>query len=114
MPHLESCNRCSFKFNKKTGRWLEDHKLKAVYEKEIKEGDEGAAELHKRLAKYWYRTGGGVSRFKACERCYMHDHGIAELMDHVLDGWTVLSKGEWVEKDLEGRFATVAPFIGQK
>lgn len=104
MPHLEVCFKCRDEYFVKNKRYPKSlDRFKAIYRKEIRHSDEGAAELSKRLARYWYRSSGGVSKFKACERCYRHDPSIAECMEHVPDGWMVLSKGEMIDMHLSRR-----------
>jgi hypothetical protein len=77
-----------------------DDSFKAIFKKEIKESEEGAAELRKRLAKYWCQTAGGVMTYVACERCFRHDPELANLMEHIPDGWKEMSKEEWIAKEL--------------
>ena len=103
MPHVVFCCRCSWKYYKQHKKWPSEDRFKAIYRKTIKDSDEGAPEMCKRLAKYWYLTGGGESRFRACEICHRRDPGIADVMEHVPEGWTERSKEEWIADDLAKR-----------
>ena len=101
MPHYENCIKCERKYFEKHSKYPDDDRFKAVYRKEIEESNENAHKLGKRLTNYWYQTKGTTAKFKACATCYRNDPEIANLMEHVSSGWMVMSKEEYIVKDLQ-------------
>ncbi len=101
MPNYDVCSKCIFEYYERHMKWPSNDQYKAIYRKTIHTSDVNASDLQRRLGKYWYRTSSGVSEFKACEKCYKGDPGIADMMEHFPDGWIISTKAEWIEKDLK-------------
>ena len=108
MPHIRICSRCSFDYakNREDHQWPPPGMFTAKY-KAMRVSQDHRTHPDPELAGFWIQSSWEevngvrqyVNRYLACDACVTPEAKAA--MDYYPEGWTELSKEEWVAKDIE-------------